>query len=119
MCPTAQANRHDGPGLVGERVPGVAAVIEDVVIGAEDAVGEPVVAHELPDVLTGLSSGDFGGSGIRVMLSGILSLSERCQPAWSSSSTAWAPGVTVCEISARCSAIAAVLQRGTTRPAPV
>jgi hypothetical protein len=29
---------------------------------------------------TGLSSGDLGGSGIRVMLSGMSSLSERCQP---------------------------------------
>src|SRR6267143_949671 len=67
MCPTAQANRHDGPGLVGERVPGVAAVIEDVVIGAEDAVGEPVVAHELPDIFDrveipwGVDSGPLPG----------------------------------------------------------
>jgi len=29
----------------------VAAVVDDVVIGLEDAVGEPVVAHELPNVL--------------------------------------------------------------------
>jgi hypothetical protein len=28
----------------------MAAVVEDVVVGAEDAVGEPVVAYELPDV---------------------------------------------------------------------
>ncbi len=60
MCPIAQANRHDGPGLVGERVPGVAAVIEDVVIGAEDAVGEPVVAHELPDIFDRVEFGRFG-----------------------------------------------------------
>src|SRR5712671_1033 len=50
MCPIAQADRHDGPGLVDELVPGIAAVLEDVVVGAEDAIGEPVVAHELPDV---------------------------------------------------------------------
>jgi hypothetical protein len=30
---------------------------------------------------TGLSSGDFGGKGIRVMLSGTSSLAERCQAA--------------------------------------
>src|SRR5229473_7373442 len=65
---------------------------------------------------TGLSSGDFGGSGIRVMLAGMSSLSERRQPAWSRSSTAWAPGVTVREISARCSAIAALLRRGRAFP---
>ena len=29
---------------------------------------------------TGLSSGDFGGSGIKVILSGMSSLAERCQP---------------------------------------
>src|SRR3984893_18956646 len=51
---------------------------------------------------TGLSSGDLGGSGIKVMLSGILSLAERCQPAWSSTKTACAPGSTACEISASC-----------------
>ena len=26
-------------------------MIDDIVIGFEDAVGEPVVAHELPDIL--------------------------------------------------------------------
>src|SRR6267378_1869439 len=50
MCPIAQADRHDGPRLVDEAVPGKAAVIDDVVVGLEDAVGEPVVADELPDV---------------------------------------------------------------------
>jgi len=50
MCPIAQADRHDCPRLVDETVPGKAAVIDDVVVGLEDAVGEPVVADELPDV---------------------------------------------------------------------
>src|SRR6185437_3121045 len=50
MCPIAQADGHDCPRLVDEAVPGKAAVIDDVVIGLEDAVGEPVVADELPDV---------------------------------------------------------------------
>src|SRR5215470_9386186 len=66
---------------------------------------------------TGLSSGHFGGKGMSVMLGGTTSCSERCQPAWSSRSTAWAPGATAAEISARCKAIAAVLQRGSTRAA--
>jgi hypothetical protein len=39
------------PGLVDELVPGEAAVIDDVVIGFEDPVGEPVGADELPEVL--------------------------------------------------------------------
>jgi hypothetical protein len=60
MCPIAQADRHDGPGLVGELVPGVTAVVEDVVVGAEDPVGEPVVADELPDVFDRVEFGRFG-----------------------------------------------------------
>jgi hypothetical protein len=33
-----------------EAVPGGAGVIEDVLVGVEDAVGEPIFAQELPDV---------------------------------------------------------------------
>src|SRR5829696_8335872 len=46
MCPIAQPDRDDGPWLVDEDVPGKAAMLKNVVIGAEDAVGEPVVADE-------------------------------------------------------------------------
>jgi hypothetical protein len=42
-----------------------------------------------------------------------------CQPAWSSNRMAWAPGATALEISARWSAMAAVVQRGRTRAAPL
>jgi hypothetical protein len=51
MGPIAHANRHDAPGLIGEFVPSLAAMIEYGVISIEDAVGEPIVAHELPDIL--------------------------------------------------------------------
>ena len=51
MSPLAHADGHDAPGLVDEFVPCVAAMVEDVVVGCEDAVGQPVVAHELPDIL--------------------------------------------------------------------
>ena len=54
MCPGPQAEGHDAPGLADERVPSVAAVIHNVGVGGEDAVREPVVAHELPDVLDGV-----------------------------------------------------------------
>ena len=37
--------------MVDEAVPGVAAVIDDVVVVMEHTIGEPVVAHELPDIL--------------------------------------------------------------------
>ena len=45
------ADGHDCVGLVDEPVPSLAAEGDDLVIGLEDPVREPVVAHELPDVL--------------------------------------------------------------------
>ena len=37
---------HDALGLNDQFVPGITAMIDDLVIGFEDAVGEPVVPHE-------------------------------------------------------------------------
>lgn len=37
----------------------MATVVDDIVVGREDAVGEPVVAHELPDVLDRIELGCF------------------------------------------------------------
>ena len=48
---------HDFPGHIDELALGEAAVVEDVVVGFEDPVGEPVVAHELPDVFYGVEFG--------------------------------------------------------------
>jgi hypothetical protein len=36
--------------LIDEFVPGEATVLDYIVMGFEDAVGEPIVAHELPDI---------------------------------------------------------------------
>ena len=36
--------------LIDKRIPGVAAVIDDVVEGFEDSVRQPVLPHELPDI---------------------------------------------------------------------
>ena len=38
MCPASQAEGHDAPGLINELVPGVAAVVGQVLVGGEDAV---------------------------------------------------------------------------------
>ena len=35
-------------------------MIEDFIVGIEDAVGEPIVAHELPDVFYRVEFGTFG-----------------------------------------------------------
>jgi DNA-binding SARP family transcriptional activator len=67
-------------------------VLHQTQIGIVDSILLAVILSQM--FSTGLSSGDFGGSGIRVMLSGTASLAERCQPAWSSSRTACAPGST-------------------------
>src|SRR3954462_9258077 len=54
MRPVAHPDGHDEPGLIRELVPRLAAVVEDVAVGGEDPVGDPVVAHVLPDVLDGV-----------------------------------------------------------------
>lgn len=51
MCPAAQSNGHNGPWLVEELFPGEAAQGDDLVVGLEDAIGQPVLADELPDIL--------------------------------------------------------------------
>jgi len=49
MGPVAETDGYDGPGLTGQLVPGVATQGDDLLIGVEDAIGEPVLEHELPD----------------------------------------------------------------------
>src|SRR5512134_2469464 len=61
---------------------------------------------------TGLSSGERGGRGRMVMLSGTVSLSVVCHPAWSNMRTAWAPGVTWDAISSRCHCMALSVAAG-------
>jgi hypothetical protein len=39
---------HDRPGSIDELVPSLTAVVADVVIGCDDPVRQPVIAHELP-----------------------------------------------------------------------
>ena len=60
MGPFAHSDGHDPPRLIDEPVPGVAAVIDDVVVRFEDAVGQPVLPHELPDVFLRVQLGTFG-----------------------------------------------------------
>jgi hypothetical protein len=43
--------RDISSGLIDKGVPVVAAVVDYVVVVLEDAIGKPVVAHELPSVL--------------------------------------------------------------------
>ena len=63
MCPLAVADGHDLQRLIEEFVPSVATVIDAIVVGLEDAVGEPVIAHELPDVFVRVEFGRSGRQG--------------------------------------------------------
>src|SRR5262245_55557430 len=56
-CPIAARDGHDFPRLIDERVPGVAAVIDDVVEGFENSVRQPVLPHELPDIFLAVEFG--------------------------------------------------------------
>ena len=60
MSPLAQADGHDAPRLIGKAVLGEAAPVKVIVVGFEDAVRQPVVAHELPDVFDRVELGAFG-----------------------------------------------------------
>jgi hypothetical protein len=59
MSAISQSKAHDAPRLIGKRVPGIAAMVDDIVVAIEDPVGEPVVAHELPDVFGWVELGAF------------------------------------------------------------
>ena len=55
----SHSDGHDEPWLRGQPVPVVAAVGCDGVVVLEDAVGQPVLAHELPDVFHDVECGTF------------------------------------------------------------
>ena len=51
MSPISGSDGHYGRRLFDEPVPSLAREFDDLVVGFEDLVGQPVVAQELPDVL--------------------------------------------------------------------
>jgi hypothetical protein len=57
MGPSPRSDRHDEPRAVNQVVPVETAMIEDVFIVGKDPVGEPILAHVLPDVLDGIELG--------------------------------------------------------------
>ena len=46
--------------LIDELVPRLSAMVGDVILGGEEPVAEPVIAHELPNVLSRVQPGPFG-----------------------------------------------------------
>ena len=63
MRPLAQSDGHDAPGLIGELVPSITTMVDEIIVGFEDTIGEPVVAHELPDVLDWVELGGLRRQG--------------------------------------------------------
>jgi hypothetical protein len=61
MSPITKSDRHDAPGLLDDLVPRVAAMVDDVAVGSEDPVREPIVADKLPEVLDRIEFGELGG----------------------------------------------------------
>ena len=55
--PFSVPDGHDLPRLLDELVPGIATYGDNLIFRLEDAVAEPVVAHELPDVFHGVQFG--------------------------------------------------------------
>ena len=51
MRPVPQSDGHDRLWLIDELVPSFATGLDDGVIIFEDAVGEPILAQVLPDIL--------------------------------------------------------------------
>jgi hypothetical protein len=61
--PFAQSDGHDSPRLIGKLVPCFTAMVDEIVIRFENAIGEPVVADELPDVFHRVEFGAFRRQG--------------------------------------------------------
>src|SRR5688572_25867666 len=60
LCPIARCDGGDGELVVGEEVPCVAALVDDIGVAVEDGDGELVLADILPNILDGV---EFGGVG--------------------------------------------------------
>jgi hypothetical protein len=79
--PFSVADGQDGPGLVDEPSPSLAAEGDDLIIGLEDQFESHVSRMNCQMVSTGSSSGDLGGRCSGVMFSGTASFLVMCHPA--------------------------------------
>jgi hypothetical protein len=59
VSPLAESDGHDTPGLIDQVVPSLAAMMRRDRRRIEDAVGKPVLAHELPDFFDRIELGAF------------------------------------------------------------
>jgi len=119
MRPFSQSDGHDDPWLRGESLPVVAALRDDVVVVAKDAVGQPVVTHGLPDVFRDVQFGTFGWQRQRRDVGGYVERGRAMPPSLIEEQDGMLAWLTIRLISARCWLMPAVLQNGRTRAAPL
>ena len=81
MGPNTVSDGHDFPWLINEVVPGVAAMVDDVFMGCEDAVGQPVISQELADVFDRVELGRTRRQGKDGDIVGHVELARGVQPA--------------------------------------
>jgi|GEM_PF-3947951 len=60
MCAFAPTGGHDVSWLIDGLVPRIAAMVDDITLGGEEPVAEPVIAYELPNVLSRVQLAPFG-----------------------------------------------------------
>ena len=58
LCPVAESDRGDGGLVVGEKIPGLAAFVDDVAVVIKDSDGAPVFRRYSQMFSIGLSSGE-------------------------------------------------------------
>ena len=96
-----------------EFVPGLTAMVEQIVSVEEDAVGQPVVAQELPDGLDRVEFGTFGRQGDEREIVGDVELAGRMPSRLIEDEDGAASRRNVLGVSSRCSCIASVVVAGT------
>ena len=116
MHPLAHADGHDAPWLIDEVVPGEAAVVDDVIVGFEVAVRQPVATHELPDILYRVELGASGRQRHQGDVWRYAQLGRTVPSGLIKDEDGMGPGATWSAISSRCMLIASLLQRGMTKP---
>ena len=119
LCPRAGADRGYDFGLRHKGFPGIAAGVDNFVVGFPDTVAQEVAAQIIPNIFHGVEFWRIGRQGHHTMLSGTTTFGEPCHPAPSRISRAVALTLTDWLISAKCLFMASMPTSGMTTATPV
>jgi hypothetical protein len=92
--------------------------VDDGGVAVEQTMGEEPLAEVEPDAFDGVEFRRVGGSGRRVTFLGTRTRREPCQPAWSSTRTAWTSGARLSAKRLRNRFMARIETRGRTSAKP-